>query len=162
MSRNSKPFTTRRTVLGVPVGKPRTDWASVRKTAIAGAGVASAAAGGARVIRHGLPKVLLRLPGQVVGTATKAVAGTANMATGQLRKTTGQVAGGASNRLGQVASKSRSAGRSAGQRATRSRPARAASSGGSSNGTRRKAATTGRARAQKSTSKATKRSSSRT
>lgn len=92
MSRIS--LTTRRTVLGVPVGRRRTDWAGVRRAALAGAGVASTAAGGLRIVRHGVPQVARKLPGHVAGTATRA--------TGQLRTATGQLVGVAAGRLGQI------------------------------------------------------------
>lgn len=92
MSRIS--FTTRRTVLGVPVGRRRTNWAGLRKAALAGAGAASTAAGGLRVARHGVPLVVRELPGQVADTAARA--------RGQVRTATGQLAGVATRRLGQV------------------------------------------------------------
>jgi hypothetical protein len=92
MSRIS--FTTRRTVFGVPVGRRRTNWAGLRTAALAGAGLASTAAGGLRIVRHGVPRVVRELHSQVADTATRA--------TGQLRTATGQLAGVAAGRLGQI------------------------------------------------------------
>jgi hypothetical protein len=92
MSRIS--FTTRRTVFGLPIGRRHTNWAGVRKAALAGAGVASTAAGGLRIVRRGVPQVVRKLPGQVADTATRA--------TDQLRTASGQLVGVAADRLGQI------------------------------------------------------------
>lgn len=69
MSRMPRQFTTRRTFLGLPVGKPHTDWAEVRKAGMVGAGAVSTLAGGIRAWRV-LPSSITRLPGQVWGRAT--------------------------------------------------------------------------------------------
>jgi hypothetical protein len=157
MSKLSRPFTTRRTVLGVPVGRRHTDWAGVRKAAIAGAGALSTAAGGLRVIRRGVPDAVRDLPGQVAGTATKA--------TGQVRKATGQLVGVAADRLSQIApdgappSEGPSERKSAGEsRSGRTAPRRTSkASKGSTTSKASRASTTSKPR-QRSTSGRTKRS----
>jgi hypothetical protein len=154
MSRISRPFTTRRTVLGVPVGRRHTDWAGVRKAAIVGAGALSTAAGGARVLRGGVPTVIRNLPGQVAGTATEA--------TGQLRKATGQLAGTAAGRLGQLAPEAPSKDRVDSEPTGRSRSGRAGAQAGRSGSGPRTAARSGSGRTRQSTSGRPSGSSGRT
>lgn len=69
MSRMPSQFTTRRTFLGLPVGKPHTDWAEVRKAGMVGAGAVSTLAGGIRAWRV-LPSSIKHLPGLVWGRTT--------------------------------------------------------------------------------------------
>lgn len=102
MTRKTHRFTKQRTVLGVGVGKPRTDWTKVGKAGAVGAGAASAVAIGVAVWRglfgwigtlvRGATRLVGSLTGQVgnltrgLGDATGQVTGQAERAGGRLAK----------------------------------------------------------------------------
>jgi hypothetical protein len=83
MAKMPRRFTKQRTVLGLPVGRPRTDWTTVGKAGMVGAGAVSTVAGGIQAWRRGLPTAVRKLPQQVSGQTKKV--------TSQLKKVPGQL-----------------------------------------------------------------------
>jgi hypothetical protein len=74
MTSMARRFTRQRTVLGVGVGKQRTDWNKIGKAGAAGVGAASAAAAGVGASQRGLFGTV-RDAGQPRDPSTRAVPG---------------------------------------------------------------------------------------